>query len=103
DGAGRGGGGRGIGGAGGATPVGARLLARTEKGLCRVAFGENASGLESMLRSEFPAAELERASPQSDARLRAAAVALGEPSGAEHIPLDVHATAFQRQVWQALR
>ena len=85
------------------TPLGALLLARTEKGLCRVAFGENASALESMLRSEFPAAELERASPESDARLRAAAVALGEPSGAEHIPLDVRATSFQRQVWQALR
>jgi AraC family transcriptional regulator of adaptative response/methylated-DNA-[protein]-cysteine methyltransferase len=85
------------------TPLGALLLARTEKGLCRVAFGEKASGLESMLRSEFPAAELERASPESDARLRAAAVALGEPSGAEHIPLDVRATRFQRQVWQALR
>jgi AraC family transcriptional regulator, regulatory protein of adaptative response / methylated-DNA-[protein]-cysteine methyltransferase len=85
------------------TPLGALLLARTEKGLCRVAFGENARTLEAMLRSEFPAAELERASPESDARLRAAAVALGEPSGAEHIPLDVRATSFQRQVWQALR
>jgi|KBSSwiStaDraftv2_1062776.scaffolds.fasta_scaffold05323_2 AraC family transcriptional regulator of adaptative response/methylated-DNA-[protein]-cysteine methyltransferase len=85
------------------TPLGALLLARTEKGLCRVAFGQDASALESMLRSEFPAAELERASPESDARLRAAAVALGTPSGAEHIPLDVRATGFQRQVWQALR
>jgi AraC family transcriptional regulator, regulatory protein of adaptative response / methylated-DNA-[protein]-cysteine methyltransferase len=85
------------------TPLGALLLARTEKGLCRVAFGQNAAALESMLRSEFPAAELEQASPESDARLRAAAAALGERSGAEHIPLDVQATAFQRQVWQALR
>ncbi|HEY3587949.1 MAG TPA: Ada metal-binding domain-containing protein, partial [Myxococcaceae bacterium] len=36
------------------TPLGALLLARTEKGLCRVAFGEKASELESLLRSEFP-------------------------------------------------
>ena len=85
------------------TPLGALLLARTEKGLCRVAFGESAAALESMIRSEFPAAELERASPESDARLKAAAVALGEHSGAEHIPLDVRGTEFQRQVWQALR
>src|SRR5262249_58277360 len=66
------------------TPLGALLLARTEKGLCRVAFGENASSLESMLRSEFPAAALERASPESDARLRAAATALGAPSAPHH-------------------
>jgi AraC family transcriptional regulator, regulatory protein of adaptative response / methylated-DNA-[protein]-cysteine methyltransferase len=85
------------------TPLGALLLARTERGLCRVAFGESDTALEGLLRSEFPAAELERASPQSDARLRAAAAALGERSGAEQLPLDVAATAFQRQVWQALR
>ena len=85
------------------TPLGALLLARTEKGICRVAFGTSAAELESLLRSEFPAAELERASADSDARLRAAAAALGERSGAEHLPLDVRGTDFQRQVWQALR
>ena len=85
------------------TPLGALLLARTERGLCRVAFGESAAELEHLLRREFPAAELEQASPGSDARLRAAAVALGERSGAERLPLDVRATAFQRRVWQALR
>jgi len=85
------------------TPLGALLLARTERGLCRVAFGESSDALEALLRSEFPAAQLERASPESDARLRAAAAALGEPSGAERLPLDVASTAFQRQVWQALR
>ena len=85
------------------TPLGALLLARTEKGICRVAFGTSANELESLLRSEFPAAELERASAHSDARLRAAAAALGERSGAEHLPLDVRGTDFQRQVWQALR
>jgi AraC family transcriptional regulator of adaptative response/methylated-DNA-[protein]-cysteine methyltransferase len=68
-----------------------------------VAFGDTAKALESLLRSEFPRAELERASPASDARLRAAAAALGERAGAEHLPLDVEATSFQRQVWQALR
>ncbi len=85
------------------TPLGSLLLARTERGLCRVAFGESTEALETLLRSEFPAAELERASPESDARLCAAAAALGERSGAERLPLDVEATAFQRQVWQALR
>lgn len=85
------------------TPLGALLLARTERGLCRVAFGESARGLEALLRAEFPAAELEHAPPGSDARLRAAAAALGERSGAEQLPLDVAATPFQREVWQALR
>ena len=85
------------------TPLGTLLLARTERGLCRVAFGASAAELEGLLRAEFPAAKLEHASPRSDDRLRAAAAALGERSGAERLPLDVRATAFQRQVWQALR
>ncbi|HUM12247.1 MAG TPA: bifunctional DNA-binding transcriptional regulator/O6-methylguanine-DNA methyltransferase Ada [Myxococcaceae bacterium] len=85
------------------TPLGSLLLARTDRGLCRVAFGQSAAALETLLRSEFPAAELERASPESDARLRAAAAALGERSAAERLPLDVESTAFQREVWQALR
>jgi len=85
------------------TPLGALMLARTDRGLCRVAFGESARGLEALLRAEFPAAQLEQASPSSDDRLRAVAAALGERSGAERLPLDVAATAFQRQVWQALR
>lgn len=85
------------------TPLGALLLARTERGLCRVAFGESEDALEELLRSEFPAAERQRASPDSDARLRAVAGALGERAGAERLPLDVRATDFQRQVWQALR
>lgn len=85
------------------TPLGALILARTERGLCRVAFGDSPQALESLLRSEFPRAELERASPASDARLRAVAATLGEREGAERLPLDVEATSFQRQVWQALR
>ena len=85
------------------TPLGSLLLARTDRGLCRVAFGQSAAELEKLLRSEFPAAELERASAESDARLRDAAAALGTRDGAEHIPLDVRATVFQRQVWEALR
>ncbi len=85
------------------TPLGSLLLARTDRGLCRVAFGERPETLEALLRSEFPAAELERASLASDARLRTAAAALGTRDGAEHLPIDVRATAFQRQVWQALR
>ena len=85
------------------TPLGALLLARTDRGLCRVAFGESTAALQSLLRAEFPAADLAQATPESDARLRAAAAALGERSGAETLPLDIQATAFQRRVWQALR
>src|SRR5215813_2058582 len=85
------------------TPLGALLLARTERGLARVAFGDSEVALERMLRAEFPEATLERASPQSDQRLGAVVAALGEPDGAARLPLDVRATEFQRRVWQALR
>ena len=85
------------------TPLGLLLLARTERGLARVAFGENEAALERMLRAEFPEATLERSSPHSDRRLAAVVAALGEQDGAEQLPLDVRATEFQRRVWEALR
>ena len=85
------------------TPLGALLLARTEKGLCRVAFGEGASGARVDAPLGVPGggagARLTGVgctAPRRGGRPR-------EPSGAEHIPLDVRATGFQRQVWQALR
>src|SRR6266568_6569838 len=39
-------------------PLGWMLVASTERGICRVAFGDDARGLEHALRAEFPAAEI---------------------------------------------
>jgi AraC family transcriptional regulator of adaptative response/methylated-DNA-[protein]-cysteine methyltransferase len=85
------------------TPLGKLLLAATERGLARVALADSATELESLLEREFHAA----LRTVDDAALRPTATAVleliagREPSAA--LPLDVRATAFQRQVWEALR
>lgn len=85
------------------TPLGRLLVAATERGLCSVRFGENATELESTLRNEFHAAELYR---NDDAMKKYVeplqAVIRGENTTVD-LPLDVRATAFQMKVWEKLR
>ena len=85
------------------TRLGAMLVAATDRGLCRVALGDDPSVLEQRLREEFPAADVrkDRAGLQAaSSALRAAAA--GQPVDSE-LTLDVRATAFQRRVWRVLQ
>ena len=84
------------------TPFGQLLVAATERGVCRVMLGDDAGALEADLAAEFPRAELAGA----DAGLRAhvAAIRRQLASGtADGPPVDVGGTAFEQQVWRALR
>lgn len=84
-------------------PRGRVLIAATPSGLCAVALGDSARGLEIDLRRRFPRARIRR-----DARLlrfsraRLAKLLDGRARDAG-LPLDVRATAFQVRVWAALR
>ncbi|MBB5710329.1 bifunctional DNA-binding transcriptional regulator/O6-methylguanine-DNA methyltransferase Ada [Sphingomonas xinjiangensis] len=81
------------------TSLGPLLIAATDKGLCRVAFDEDAEGLA----RRFPAAEI-REGGEALERLGARVVAELETPGRDiSLPLDVRGTAFQEAVWQALR
>jgi AraC family transcriptional regulator of adaptative response/methylated-DNA-[protein]-cysteine methyltransferase len=79
------------------------LVAVTERGICRISFGDSAASLERGLGPEFPAAEIRR----DDGALRTWVARLtAHLDGRERqldLPLDVRATAFQRRVWEALR
>lgn len=85
------------------TSLGQLLVAATERGLCAVRLGDDDASLVATLRSEFAAAQIEH----DDAALQSAvAQIVAYLEGHQpHIdlPTDVRATAFQRQVWQALR
>lgn len=79
------------------------LVAATERGLCMVALGDSPSFLEDELRAEYPAADFAR----DDVTLAewsrgVAALVEGNPPHRD-LPIDVRATAFQRQVWERLR
>ena len=85
------------------TPIGAVLIAATAIGVCAIRLGEHRDALEAGLRDEFPNATLvEDPAALSKARHVVRATAAGrDDAGA--LPLDVAATAFQHQVWTALR
>jgi AraC family transcriptional regulator of adaptative response/methylated-DNA-[protein]-cysteine methyltransferase len=79
------------------TSLGPLLVAVTDKGVCRVTFGESGEDLA----RRFPAARLERG---GFAQLLAEVVAgVERPGSGAVVPLDVRGTAFQERVWQALR
>ena len=85
------------------SPLGPVLVAATERGLCKIDIGDDASTLEDDLAEEFHGADLVR----DDAGLAAVVEDVvgridgRDPAGA--LPLDVLGTAFQRRVWEELR
>src|SRR5262249_17838058 len=86
-----------------ATSLGALLVAASERGVCRVAFGEDEQELTALLRSELPFAHLVRGG--GSVRRWAAALARAVEGDGAHLelPLDVAGSRFQQRVWQALR
>lgn len=87
----------------GATSLGAILVAATDKGVCAIQFGDNPDALVRELQDRFPSAEL-IGDDEAFGQLVAKVVGLIEaPRKGLDLPLDVRGTAFQQQVWQALR
>lgn len=83
--------------------LGLLLLAASDKGVCALLFGDDEAELEIELRQRFAAAELRRDQRGLRDWLREALAQVQEPSRAAKLPLDMRGTAFQQQVWQALR
>jgi AraC family transcriptional regulator of adaptative response/methylated-DNA-[protein]-cysteine methyltransferase len=86
-------------------PEGLALVAATKRGLCAVRLGQAEETLAAELHREFPRAELSR---DDDALADLAGIVSDLARGrrrpeADTLPLDVHATAFRRRVWEALR
>jgi AraC family transcriptional regulator of adaptative response/methylated-DNA-[protein]-cysteine methyltransferase len=84
------------------TAVGQLLVAATDRGVCAVTLGDDASQLEAALEREYPAATLTR----NDDELReytTQVLDLLTGSEGKVLPLDVPGTVFQWQVWNALR
>ena len=82
-----------------ATSLGQMLVAATDKGVCRLSFGEGREALE----RRFPHAELVAGEAEFAALLDEIVAAVESPGDSRHIPLDVQGTAFQEAVWQELR
>ena len=85
------------------TTMGLLLVAVTERGVCSVTLGDDETTLVELLRAEFAGAQLERATDANDRLVDAVVAHVEGRGGADELPLDVRATAFQWQVWRALQ
>ena len=87
--------------------LGRLLVGATKRGVCSVKMGDRDEDLETILRKEYPAAQIERADAAEPGELShwvealVQHIATGEQS--VDLPLDVRVTAFQGRVYQALR
>jgi AraC family transcriptional regulator of adaptative response/methylated-DNA-[protein]-cysteine methyltransferase len=86
----------------GSSPLGSVVVATTDKGVCAVSLRESEDGAEESLRARFPKAEIKR----DDAGLQPALDVVRERIAGRktdgEVPLDLHGTEFQREVWNQL-
>lgn len=83
--------------------LGKLLVARTNKGVCAVTFGDNENALIENLKTEYKNAVIGRNKNGLENYLRAILANLAGENKTLDLPLDVQATAFQMRVWEILR
>jgi AraC family transcriptional regulator of adaptative response/methylated-DNA-[protein]-cysteine methyltransferase len=83
------------------SPLGAVLVAATDRGVCSVKLGGDAAWLERLLAEEFSEAQMARR-PMPEVKSAILEFIRGE-AGLARVPLDIRGTVFQRRVWEELR
>ncbi|WP_108125605.1 bifunctional DNA-binding transcriptional regulator/O6-methylguanine-DNA methyltransferase Ada [Saccharospirillum mangrovi] len=78
-------------------------LVASERGICGLELADDAEAVLARLRSTFAKAELIAAGDAFDELLAQVVAFLAAPQTEWSLPLDIQGTAFQCQVWQALR
>jgi AraC family transcriptional regulator, regulatory protein of adaptative response / methylated-DNA-[protein]-cysteine methyltransferase len=86
-----------------ATPLGTVLVAATDKGVCKIAFGDDADALVDQLAADFAQAERVEDTAKMEPFIAQVRAYLHGTRERIDLPLDIGATAFQRRVWDALR
>jgi len=76
------------------------LVAATERGICKISFGDSAASVERSLRAEFPAAHVARADGTLEMWVTRLVAHVDRGAPLSTLPLDVRTTAFQRRVWE---
>ncbi len=79
------------------------LVAATDRGICSIRLGDSPEDLVSGLVERFPDANLAGDDPAFEEQLRQVVALVEAPGLGLDLPLDIRGTAFQRQVWDALR
>jgi AraC family transcriptional regulator of adaptative response/methylated-DNA-[protein]-cysteine methyltransferase len=88
------------------TPLGALLVAATDRGLCAVKLGDDPEALESDLATEYHAATISRdgdATTPLRAWVGEIIATLNGSNAQVDMPIDVQASAFKWRVWRELQ
>lgn len=83
--------------------LGKLLVARTEKGVCAVTFGDDENALTENLFDEYRNAEITENNANLKDFVRAILANLEGKNKTLDLPIDLQATVFQMRVWDALR
>lgn len=83
--------------------LGPILVAATEAGICAILLGDDPAALLRELEGCFPQARLISGDDALAPMAASVAAFIEAPAQGLDLPLDPRGTAFQRQVWQALR
>jgi AraC family transcriptional regulator of adaptative response/methylated-DNA-[protein]-cysteine methyltransferase len=83
--------------------LGAILVARSERGVCAIALGDDPAALARELQDRFPRATLIGGDADFERWVAQVVGFVDAPQLGLALPLDVRGTAFQQRVWQALR
>src|SRR5690606_11305188 len=83
--------------------LGSILVARSDRGVCAIALGDDPDALARELQDRFPNAHLIGGDAGFEALVAKVVGFVEAPAIGLDLPLDVRGTAFQERVWQALR
>ncbi|WP_286783684.1 bifunctional DNA-binding transcriptional regulator/O6-methylguanine-DNA methyltransferase Ada [Leclercia sp. UBA1284] len=83
--------------------LGRCLVAESERGICAILPGDDDAVLLNELQTLFPHARHEQADTGFAARVQQVIASIDNHTLSLTLPLDIRGTAFQQQVWQALR
>jgi len=87
----------------GSCRLGEFLVAQSERGICAIVLGNEAQSLIRELEALFPHSSLDVGDEPFARRVAQVVSVLEHPGKPITLPLDIQGTAFQQQVWQALR
>lgn len=83
--------------------LGKLLVAKTEKGVCAVSFGDDEKTLSKNLSAEYYNAQISHNENSLKSFIKQISANLAGKNKTLNLPLDLQATAFQMRVWETLR
>ena len=85
------------------TSLGLVQVAQTDAGVCSIILGDTEEEMQLELEDRFPGKSFAKIEEDPSGWLLDIVNYIEAPTGDIHVPMDLGGTAFQREVWEALR